>query len=52
MVQIELRQVDPLGRTVVVSREGSAMLNNGELEGCVRSWMLTVSYQVYLLSRC
>lgn len=34
MVQIELRQVDPLGRTVIVCREGSAMLNNGELEGC------------------
>jgi hypothetical protein len=42
MVQIELRQADPLGRTVVVSREHPAMLNNGELEGCAKSWVLTV----------
>ena len=41
-VQIELRQTDPLGRTVTVCREGPAVLNNDELEGCAKSCRLAV----------
>jgi len=41
-VMIELRQVDPLGHTVTVCREGPRVLKSGELEGCVNSWPLAV----------
>jgi hypothetical protein len=42
MVFIELKQADPLGKTVVVCSERSFGLCDGELQGCVKSWLIMV----------
>ncbi|KAK3940977.1 hypothetical protein QBC46DRAFT_383788 [Diplogelasinospora grovesii] len=41
-VTVELRQVDPLGNTIVFCSSGPRILNTGELEGCAKSWALAM----------
>lgn len=42
MLLIELKQADPLGKTVVVCSERPFGLDDGKLQGCVKSWQIPV----------
>jgi hypothetical protein len=45
MVRIELKQTDPLGRTVIMCREG-LVFNNDGLEGCAKAGPLQFTKEV------
>ena len=49
-VWIELKQTDPLGRTVIVCREGPAVFNNDRLEGYAKASPLQFTKEVLLVT--
>jgi hypothetical protein len=46
MVRIELKQTDPLGRTVIMCRKGPTVFNNDGLEGCAKAGPLQFTKEV------